>query len=215
MRVCVIQMSSVDDKAANLAQARGLIEQAVREDRPDVILLPEVWAFQGGSVEQRREAAETIPGGEAYRLLQELAATHGIFLHGGSFLERGPERLFNTTVVFGRDGEEIARYRKLHLFDVVTPDGREYRESSVVGRGNEVVTYLAEGMRIGCSICYDLRFGELYRRLATEGAQLLTVPAAFTLQTGKDHWEVLLRARAIETECYVAAAAQVGTFSTG
>jgi nitrilase len=215
MRVCVIQMSSVDDKAANLAQARGLIEQAVREDRPDVILLPEVWAFQGGSVEQRREAAETIPGGEAYRLLQELAATHGIFLHGGSFLERGPERLFNTTVVFGRDGKEIARYRKLHLFDVVTPDGREYRESSVVGRGNEVVTYLAEGMRIGCSICYDLRFGELYRRLATEGAQLLTVPAAFTLQTGKDHWEVLLRARAIETECYVAAAAQVGTFSTG
>ena len=215
MRVCVIQMSSVDDKATNLAQARGLIEEAVREDRPDLVLLPEVWAFQGGSLEQRREAAETIPGGEAYGLLQELAATHGIFIHGGSFLERGPERLFNTTVVFGRDGEEIARYRKLHLFDVVTPDGREYRESAVVGRGSEVVTYPADGVRVGCSICYDLRFGELYRRLTAEGAQLLTVPAAFTLQTGKDHWEILLRARAIETECYVAAAAQVGTFSTG
>jgi nitrilase len=215
MRVCVIQMSSVDDKAANLAQARGLIEEAVREDRPDLVLLPEVWAFQGGSLEQRREAAETIPGGEAYGLLQELAGAHGIFVHGGSFLERGPERLFNTTVVFGRDGEEIARYRKLHLFDVVTPDGREYRESAVVGRGTEVVTYLADGVRVGCSICYDLRFGELYRRLAAEGAQLLTVPAAFTLQTGKDHWEILLRARAVETECYVAAAAQVGTFSTG
>jgi nitrilase len=215
MRVCVIQMSSVDDKAANLAQARSLVEQAVREDRPDLVLLPEVWAFQGGSVEQRREAAENIPGGEAYGLLQGLAAAHGIFVHGGSFLERGPERLFNTTIVFGRDGEEIARYRKLHLFDVVTPDGREYRESAVVGRGTEVVTYQAGGVRVGCSICYDLRFGELYRRLAVDGAQLLTVPAAFTLQTGKDHWEVLLRARAIETECYVAAAAQVGTFSTG
>ena len=215
MRVCVIQMSSVDDKAANLAQARGLIEEAVREDRPDLVLLPEVWAFQGGSLEQRREAAETIPGGEAYGLLQELAAAHRIFLHGGSFLERGPERLFNTTIVFGRDGEEIARYRKLHLFDVMTPDGREYRESAVVGRGSEVVTYPADGVRVGCSICYDLRFGELYRRLTAEGAQLLTVPAAFTLQTGKDHWEILLRARAIETECYVAAAAQVGTFSTG
>ena len=215
MRVCVIQMSSVDDKAANLAQARGLIEEAVREDRPDLVLLPEVWAFQGGSLEQRREAAETIPGGEAYGLLQELAAAHGIFVHGGSFLERGPERLFNTTVVFGRDGEEIARYRKLHLFDVVTPDGREYRESATVGRGTEVVTYPAEDLRVGCSICYDLRFGELYRRLAAEGAQLLTVPAAFTLQTGKDHWEVLLRARAIENQCYVIAPAQCGEHPGG
>ena len=212
MRICVIQMSSVDDKAANLAQARGLIEQAVREDRPHLILLPEVWAFQGGSLDQRREAAETIPDGEAYALLQEQAAKHGIVVHGGSFLERGPECLHNTTVVFGRDGRELARYRKLHLFDVVTPDGREYRESAVIGRGDQIVTYGAGGIRVGCSICYDLRFGELYRQLTAAGAQLLTVPAAFTLQTGKDHWEVLLRARAIETQCYVAAAAQVGPF---
>jgi deaminated glutathione amidase len=98
---------------------------------------------------------------------------------------------------------------------VVTPDGREYRESAVVGRGREVVTYAAEGVRVGCSICYDLRFGELYRRLAADGAQLLAVPAAFTLQTGKDHWEVLLRARAIETQCFVLAAAQVGAFPAG
>src|SRR3954471_16773110 len=215
MRVCVIQMSSVNDKPANLAQARGLIEQAVREDRPDFLLLPEVWAFQGGSPEERRAAAEAIPGGEAYRLLQELAGRHGVVLHGGSFIELGPERLFYTTVVFGREGGEIARYRKLHLFDVVTPDGREYRESALVGRGDKVVTYDAQGIRVGCSICYDLRFGELYRRLAVEGAQLLTIPAAFTLQTGKDHWEILLRARAIETQCFVAAAAQVGAYPTG
>jgi nitrilase len=215
MRICVVQMSSINDKAANLAQARDLIEQAVRDDRPDLIVLPEVWAFQGGTPEERQAAAETIPDGEAHGLLQGLAAAHRVIIHGGSFLERGAERLFNTTVVFGRDGTELARYRKLHLFDVVTPDGREYRESAMVGRGREVVTYAVDGMRVGCSICYDLRFGELYRRLASDGAQLLTVPAAFTLQTGKDHWEILLRARAIETQCFVAAAAQVGSFPAG
>jgi nitrilase len=177
--------------------------------------LPEVWAFQGGSAEERQAAAEELPGGEAYRLLSGLAAKHRILLHGGSFLERAEGRLFNTSVAFGRDGAEIARYRKLHLFDVVTPDGREYRESAYVGRGQEVVTYEAEDVQVGCSICYDLRFGELYRRLASQGAQLLVVPAAFTLQTGKDHWEVLLRARAIETQCYVAAAAQFGAFPAG
>jgi deaminated glutathione amidase len=215
MRVCVIQMSSINDKRANLDQARRLIDQAVGEDRPDLLLLPEVWAFQGGTTDERRAAAETVPGGEAYRLLQELAGRHGVTIHGGSFLEQGPDRLFNTTVVFGRDGAELARYRKLHLFDVVTPDGREYRESALVGRGDGVVTYGADDVRIGCSICYDLRFGELYRRLAADGAQLVMVPAAFTLQTGKDHWEILLRARAIETQCFVAAAAQVGGFPAG
>jgi predicted amidohydrolase len=215
MRVCVIQMSSINDKAANLDQARGLIEQAVAEERPDLLLLPEVWAFQGGSAEERQAAAEVIPGGEAYALLQGLAAHHDVLIHGGSFLERADGRVFNTTVVFDRSGDELARYRKLHLFDVVTPDGREYRESTLVGRGRDVVTYMGEGVRIGCSICYDLRFGELYRRLAAEGAQVLMVPAAFTLQTGKDHWEVLLRARAIETQCFVLAAAQVGSFQAG
>lgn len=215
MRVCVVQMNSVNDRAANLAQARRLIEQAVSDDRPDLIVLPEVWAFQGGTPEERQAAAETVPDGPAYLLLQELAARHKIVLHGGSFLERAGDRMFNTTVAFGRDGEELARYRKIHLFDVVTPDGREYRESAHVGRGEQVVTYEAGGLSVGCSICYDLRFGELYRKLAGQGAQLLMVPAAFTLQTGKDHWEILLRARAIETECYVAAAAQVGAFPAG
>jgi nitrilase len=212
MRICVIQMNSVNDKAANLAQARRLVEQAVQDDRPDLLLLPEVWSFQGGSAEEREAAAEAIPGGEAYALLQGLAARHGVILHGGSFLERADGRLCNTTVVFDRKGEEIARYRKIHLFDVVTPDGREYRESAYIGRGQDIVVYEAEGARVGCSICYDLRFGELYRQLAAKGAQILMVPAAFTLQTGKDHWEVLLRARAIETQCYVVAAAQVGAF---
>ncbi len=215
MRVCVVQTSSIDDKRANLDTAGRLIGRAVAEDRPDLVLLPEVFAFQGGSPEMRLAAAEPVPGGETYAFLQEQAARHRIVLHGGSYLERAGDRVFNTSVAFDRDGAELARYRKIHLFDVVTPDGREYRESATIGRGQEVVSYDAGGLRVGCSICYDLRFGELYRALAAEGAQLLTVPAAFTVPTGMAHWEVLLRARAIETGCYVAAAAQVGTYAQG
>jgi deaminated glutathione amidase len=215
VRVCVVQTNSVDDKRANLDAAARLIAAAVAEDRPDLVLLPEVFAFQGGAPEARAASAEPIPGGETYAFLQEQAARHRVILHGGSYLERGEGRLYNTSVAFDREGRELARYRKIHLFDVVTPDGREYRESATVGRGQEVVTYDAEGVRVGCSICYDVRFGELYRALAAAGAQLLVVPAAFTLQTGKDHWEVLMRARAIETGCYVAAAAQVGSFPHG
>jgi nitrilase len=147
--------------------------------------------------------------------LQELAARHGIVLHGGSLIERDGERLFNTTVAFDRDGRELARYRKLHLFDIVTPDGREFRESATFGRGARVVTYDALGARIGCSICYDLRFSELYLQLAREGAKVILVPSNFTLQTGKDHWEVLLRARAIETQTYVLAPAQWGRYGQG
>jgi nitrilase len=150
-------------------------------------------------------------------MLQESAREHGIYLHGGSFFEavQDSDKIYNTTVAFGPDGRELARYRKIHLFDITAPDGREYRESAVVGRGQEIVLYDAGELRVGCSICYDVRFGELYRALAARGAELITVPAAFTLQTGKDHWEVLLRARAIETQCYVLAAAQWGPYRQG
>jgi nitrilase len=212
MRVTVIQMNSGPDKARNLSQARELVDAAVAADRPDMVVLPEVWAFQGGSPEARATAAEAIPGGEAGALLGDLARNHRILVHGGSFMERDGDRLWNTTLAFDRDGAVIAKYRKVHLFDVVTPDGREYRESASVGSGREIVTYDAEGVTVGCSICYDIRFPELYRRLVDKGAQLITVPASFTLMTGKDHWEVLLRARAVESQCFVAAAAQVGSF---
>ncbi|HEY1940755.1 MAG TPA: nitrilase-related carbon-nitrogen hydrolase, partial [Roseiarcus sp.] len=116
---------------------------------------------------------------------------------------------------FNREGEEIARYRKIHLFDVTTPDGASYKESATVKAGEAVVTYDCEGVTIGCSICYDLRFPDLFQALAEKGAQIIALPAAFTLQTGKDHWETLLRARAIETETYVCAAAQTGSFTVG
>lgn len=212
MKVSLIQMDATDDKAANLKTAETLIADAVAGDQPDMVVLPEMFSYHGMTAEGRRAVAEPIPGGETYALLKGLAVRHGIFVHGGSYIERDGERIFNTTVAFGRDGTELARYRKIHLFDVTTQDGREYRESAVYSRGDAVVTYEAEGLRIGCSICYDLRFPELYQALAKAGSHVLMVPAAFTLLTGKDHWEALLRARAIETETYVVAAAQWGPY---
>ena len=150
-------------------------------------------------------------------MAQELAAKHGVFIHAGSIMEKieGEERIHNTSVVFDRKGKEIARYRKIHLFDVTTPDGASYKESETVKAGDAVVTYDCEGVTVGCSICYDLRFPDLFQALAAKGAQVIALPAAFTMQTGKDHWETLLRARAIETETYVCAAAQTGAFTVG
>ena len=138
------------------------------------------------------------------RWRRQLAAKHGVFIHAGSIMEKieGEGRIHNTSVVFDRKGKEIARYRKIHLFDVTTPDGASYKESETVKAGDAVVTYDCEGVTVGCSICYDLRFPDLFQALAEKGAQVIALPAAFTMQTGKDHWETLLRARAIETETY-------------
>ncbi len=220
MKISAIQMNSGHDKVANLAQASALVARSVEADGPDMVVLPEVFAHIGGSVADRHGAAEQLPepgedGGAAYETLRALARDHGVFVHGGSFIERAGDKFFNTTVAFDRDGEELVRYRKVHLFDVTTPDGNSYRESDTFGAGDAVATYQADGVTIGCSICYDLRFAELYRLLAEQGAGVIMVPAAFTLQTGKDHWEVLLRARAIETQTYVVAAAQTGTYLDG
>ena len=217
MKVSLIQMNSISDKAANIAAARALIERAVAEEGPDWVLLPEQFDWAGGKRGDKHANAEVLPGGPAYAMAQGLAVKHGIFIHAGSIMERieGDERIHNTSVVFNRQGEEIARYRKIHLFDVTTPDGASYRESATVKAGDKVVTYDCEGVTIGCSICYDLRFPDLFQALAEKGAQVIALPAAFTLQTGKDHWEVLLRARAIETQTYLCASAQTGSFTVG
>ncbi len=217
MKVSIIQMNSISDKAANIAAAEALIERAVREERPDWVLLPEFFDWAGGSKADKLANAESFPGGPAYGMARRQAIRHRIFVHAGSIMERieGEERIHNTSVVFNRDGEEIARYRKIHLFDVTTPDGAAYKESQTVKAGDTVVTYDCEGVTIGCSICYDLRFPDLFQALAEKGAEIIALPAAFTLQTGKDHWEVLLRARAIETETYVCASAQTGSFTVG
>jgi nitrilase len=212
MKACLIQMNSTGDKAANLAQARALIEQAVALEAPDWIGLPEVFDFMGGSRAEKFAAAEVLREGPAYALGRELAQKHGVFIHAGSLLEKNAdgESLSNTTVVFDRAGAEIALYRKIHMFDVTTPDGASYRESAVFSPGAELVTYDCEGLTFGCAICYDLRFPALFQALADRGAQVIVLPAAFTLQTGKDHWEVLCRARAIETQTYFLAPAQYG-----
>jgi nitrilase len=217
MRVTVVQMNPGHDKAANIDQARRLLDQAIAEDRPDIVSLPEVWTCLGGTRAGKMEQAEELPargsnapGGPAYEFLREVARGAGIHVHGGSLIERAGDRLFNTTVAFDRDGREIARYRKIHLFDIVTPDGQGYRESATFGAGDQVVTYEAGGTTVGCAVCYDVRFPELFLALRRAGAELVFLPAAFTLQTGRDHWEPLIRARAIETQCWVAASATWG-----
>jgi len=214
MKIAVIQMNSVSDKAANITQARSLIEQAVDTEGPDWICLPEHWNWAGGSPADKYQAADTLPDGPAYQAAQTLAAKHRVWLHAGSLLERSstPGKVHNTSVVFDRSGREVARYRKIHLFDVTTPGGEVYKESDSVIAGREVVTYACEGLIVGCAICYDLRFPELFQALAQRGAELIALPSAFTLQTGKDHWEVLCRARAIETETYFAAPGQTGFY---
>lgn len=217
MRVSVVQMNPGADKGANLAQAARLIDGAVSADRPDLVGLPEIWTCLGGDPGAKWAQAEelpppgsNLPGGPAYEFLRRTARERRIHVHGGSIGERAGEKLFNTTVAFDPDGAEIARYRKMHLFDITTPDGTGYRESAAYGAGIEVVTYAAGGVRVGCAICYDLRFPELFLALRRAGAELVFLPSAFTLQTGKDHWEVLIRARAIETQCWLAAPATWG-----
>ncbi|HEY4253393.1 MAG TPA: carbon-nitrogen hydrolase family protein [Roseomonas sp.] len=217
MRVSVIQMNQGSDKAVNIATAERLVAAAAESDRPHLVTLPETWTNLGGGRDARMRAAEILPepggeGGPAYEAMRAIARRHEIHVHGGSIIEDGGEKLFNTTVVFDPVGAEIARYRKIHLFDITAPDGTGYRESALYGGGDKLVTFSAHGITFGCTICYDMRFPEQYLALRRAGAEAILVPSNFTLQTGKDHWEVLLRARAIETQCWVIAAASWGQY---
>jgi len=213
VRVALVQMNSQDDRAQNHERAEGLVGQAAAWG-PDLVVLPELWTYLGPA-KRYAEVAEPIPG-ETSELLARLAARYRFWLVGGSYVEAIPDqvRFYNTSLVFDPDGELVARYRKLHLFDVEV-EGKIYEESAAIAPGTETVVTKVAGVPTGLSICYDLRFPELYRRLAVQGARLLTVPAAFTTETGKDHWEVLLRARAIENQAYVLAAAQCGPHPPG
>jgi len=217
MRLSVVQMNPGADKAANIVQAGRLIDEAVAADRPDLVSLPEMWTCLGGDREAKFREAEALPapgsnapGGPAYEFLRRTARERRIVVHGGSLAESGEGKLFNTTVVFGPDGAELARYRKIHLFDITTPGGQDYRESATYGGGDQVVVYATGGVTVGCAICYDLRFPELFTALRRKGAELIFLPSAFTVETGRDHWDVLLRARAIETQCWFAAPATWG-----
>jgi len=214
LRTSLIQLSPGADRAQNLRTVETLARRAIEIDRPDLLSLPEMWSCLGGDRAAKIAAAEILPAagsdqpaGPCYQFLQNLARSSATHIHGGSIGERVGDHLFNTTLLFDDQGTEIARYRKIHLFDVVTPDGAGYRESALFGAGDQIVTARIRDLTVGLAICYDLRFPELFAALRKSGADLILLPAAFTLLTGKDHWEVLLRARAIETQCWIAAAA--------
>ena len=210
--IAAAQMVSTADKGHNLDVASRLVRRAAGLGAR-LVGLPENFSWMGPEPE-RQAAAEGLDGPTLARMA-ELARELKVTLLAGSVLETGAPggRLYNTSVLFGPGGERLAVYRKMHLFDVDVGDGATYQESAAVAPGTEVVAADTEVGRLGLSVCYDLRFPELYRRLSKGGATLRAVPAAFTMMTGKDHWEVLLRARAIENQAYVLAPAQGGRHS--
>ena len=209
-----VQMRTGSDRSANLARADALVRDAAARGAR-LVVLPEVFAWRGPAADEAA-VAEPVPGPVTVRL-GALARELGLWLAAGSLHERaaGEVRVFNTSCLFDPRGEIVARYRKLHLFDVDLPGGVAVQESATRAPGTEVVTAPTELGTLGLSICYDLRFPELYRRLSRAGAEVLLIPSAFTFPTGAAHWEVLVRARAVENQCYVIAADQAGTSPQG
>ncbi len=228
MKIGLAQLNSRQNKQRNLAMAGEAISKLAGEGA-DLVMLPEVANFHGLDADYA-EHAESDPG-PFTDWCREQARRHGIYLHCGSLALRrssgaggkadvsdavsGGERVYNTSIVFDRDGEELARYSKIHLFDAVLADGLEYEESAAFTPGSEVVACECDGVRFGLAICYDIRFPELWSALADLGAQVMLLPAAFTIPTGISHWEPCLRARAIETGCYVAGCGQWGRYARG
>lgn len=214
-----VQMNSQADVAQNLALAEVLITEAAQRGAR-VIVFPENFAFMGGEDDERLRVAEHLDAekpGKIREFLETNSKKFGVWIIAGGLPEASGEavRVHNTCVVTNPEGNITARYRKIHMFDVEVGDGQRYRESASCAPGDKPVVASVAGANVGLSICYDLRFPELYRTLVSQGAEVLVVPAAFTLATGKDHWHVLLRARAIEAQCYVIAAAQWGSHPKG
>jgi predicted amidohydrolase len=210
MRVAACQFGPGTDKSLNLATASQLIDKAARVGAR-LIVLPEYSDYLG-SAEGMLAASEEIPG-PSTELIAAKAREVGAWVLLGSMHERraGEVRYANTSLLFSPDGQIAARYTKTHLFDVTIPGQADLRESSLSVSGSSLVTSDVDGVIVGLSICYDVRFPELYRMLALRGAKVLLIPAAFLLHTGRDHWEVLVRARAIENQCFVIAAGTLGT----
>ena len=205
-----IQMTSVPDLQKNLAQAEELIELA-KGRGAELVCLPENFSFMG---EERDKIAQAEAiGQQSEKFLKTMAQRFQITILGGGFpVPVSTDKVYNTALLIDPNGEELARYQKVHLFDVNVPDGNTYRESSTVVAGTRIppVAPTKELGNLGLSVCYDVRFPELYRHLSQMGADVIFVPAAFTAFTGKDHWQVLIQARAIENTCYAIAPAQTG-----
>jgi predicted amidohydrolase len=215
LRVAAVQLNSTADRAANQAVADRLV-RAAAADGARLIVLPEKWTAMGSDADMRA-SAESLDGGPTVEWARGLARELGIDLVAGSILETlaGRDKLANTSIHVDPDGAVRATYRKIHMFDVDV-GGRTYRESDLEEPGDEIVlSRAANGVELGLTICYDLRFPELYRILAVMGARVVSVPAAFTLATTRDHWETLLRARAIENQSFVIAANQIGAHPAG
>ena len=212
--VAAVQLSSGSDVKRNVDGAIELIQEAA--DRGAAyIQLPEYFNYLGPA-KRYPQVAEAIPGPTTIRL-GEIAASRHVTIHAGSMLERSADetKCFNTSVIIGPTGEVVARYRKIHLFDIDVPGASTLRESDDIVPGERMVVADLDGFRLGLSVCFDLRFAELYRALAVNGATVLAIPSAFNAVTGSAHWEVLVRARAIENHAYVVAAAQVGRTAEG
>lgn len=209
-RVALIQLNSRDNKKENLSKISKWTAKAMR-DHPDIIVLPE----QASYCSDTDEVANAEPlDGLTISTFQTLAQKYQVYFHCGSFLEKieGEDRCYNTSVLLSPTGEILAQYRKIHLFDMCIPGKVEAMESKQIKPGTKVVTVDLPIGHFGFSICYDIRFPELYRALMEQGSKAVFVPAAFALHTGKDHWEALLKARAIENQMYVIAPAQIGPY---
>lgn len=218
MRAAVIQLSSQDDVEKNLERASALVAAAAKAGA-ELCALPENFAFMGEEA-QKRAIAESTEGAAAGRITRavcDAARASRVWLVAGGMPEASgdADRPFNTSLLVSPQGEVVARYRKMHLFDVDLADGTKLLESGATRAGDAPIVAEAAGQKLGMTICYDVRFPELYRRLVDQGARIVTVPAAFTVTTGKDHWHVLLRARAIENQVFVLAPAQHGRHPKG
>ena len=219
MKIAALQMVSGTEVEANLAAARRLIAQAAAEGAK-LVALPEYFCFMGRADTDKLDIAETPGRGPIQRMLAEAASEHGVWLIAGTLPIKSPDpqRVLNSCCVFAPDGALAARYDKIHLFRFERDSGgmlESYDEGRAILAGATPTACEAAGLRIGLSVCYDLRFPELYRTLMTPPCELLSVPSAFTYTTGQAHWELLLRARAIENQCYVIAPAQGGRHENG
>ena len=208
LTIGMAQLNSGDVPEDNLKLAVEAIQE-LADRGAELIVLPEHADFIGPDTSKKAQAQE-LENSPYLDSIRNQASVLGCHVHLGSFLESDGEQVYNCAMVFGPDGELLAKYRKLHLFDVEIPGGRKYLESAVISSGRETSHFSIGDFKFGLATCYDLRFPELFRRLVLDGANVILLPAAFTMQTGRDHWEILLRARAIENLCWVVGVGQWG-----